>query len=119
MESGTVTPVDLDGFRTAMRAAGVEEIVDTTLEIYVEEAGSLFDDLVEAWRAGDVAGVRAGAHTLKSSSGNIHATGLAEMFAALEAAAETPDEAAIASTMPELQTEFERVMAFLGAQKSG
>ncbi len=35
---GTTPPVDLEGFRSVMREAGVEEIVEDTLEIYLEEA---------------------------------------------------------------------------------
>ncbi len=36
--AGTTPPVDLEGFRSVMREAGVEEIVEDTLEIYLEEA---------------------------------------------------------------------------------
>lgn len=112
----TATPVDLEGFRAAMRLAGVEEVVEPTLEIYVEEAGALFDRIVEASRAGDLEGVRAGAHSLKSSSANIRAHRLAELFGALEGEAQMLDHARVKASLEQLEREFERVMAYLGAE---
>ena len=112
----TATPVDLEGFRAAMRRAGVEEVVEPTLEIYVEEAGVLFDQIVEAARAGDLEVVRAGAHSLKSSSANIRADRLARLFETLEGEAQMLDQDRVSTSLAQLEGEFERVMAYLGAE---
>ncbi len=42
MEPNDNPPVDLDGFRSAMRDIGADEIVELTLAVYMEEAKSLF-----------------------------------------------------------------------------
>ena len=59
-------PVDLDGFRSAMRDVGADEIVEPILAVYMEEAKSLFSSLSAAVSCGDVETICATAHTLKS-----------------------------------------------------
>lgn len=113
MSTARSVPVDIDGFRASMRQAGVEEVVDMTLEVYVEEAARLFADLEEAVAENDTEAARAAAHSLKSSSGNIWAMGVAELFARMELAASQQDQAAVDSTFAELRPEFEQVMSFL------
>ena len=87
MEADTTPPVDLEGFRETMRAAGIEEIVEPTLEIFLQEAQRLFAALSTAVPAGDEETVRSAAHSLKSSAGNIWATRLARVLNELEGAA--------------------------------
>jgi len=106
-------PVDIHGFREAMRAAGVEEIVGPTLSVYREEARQLFDTLVAAAAAWDAEGVRAAAHALKSSSGNIRAHRASSLFASVEGAASENDLTTVRSTLRALEPEFARVMTFL------
>lgn len=113
MDEDAGPPVDLEGFRSIMRDAGVEEVVDTTVEIYVEEAPEIFDALRAAAESGRLAEVRAQAHSLKSSSGNIRATGLADHMRRLERAATDGDGPRVAESMAAATREFEAVMAYL------
>jgi len=106
-------PVDLEGFRASMRAAGIEEIVEPTLEVYCQEAPVAFERLEDAVARGDVETARAAAHSLKSSSGNIRARQAASMFERLEHAAESEDMEAISASFGELGPEFDRVIRFL------
>jgi HPt (histidine-containing phosphotransfer) domain-containing protein len=113
METSNAPPVDVDGFRDAMRQAGVEEVVDITLEVYAEEASRLFADLYTAVEGGDTETIRAAAHSLKSSSSNIWAHEAARHFATMEAVAAQQDDAGITATFAVLKPEFESVMACL------
>lgn len=113
MQANGSAPVDLEGFRASMRAAGIEEVVEPTLQVYYEEARASFDSLTEAVASGDAETVRATAHSLKSSSGNIWARKAASLFESLEHAAQDRDMDVVASTFGELKPEFDRVVRFL------
>lgn len=119
MQANVNAPVDLEGFRASMRAAGVEEIVDMTVDVYVEEAGRLFAELSSALSQGNLDQVRANAHSLKSSSGNIWAHDLAALFASMEGAAQDQNVGGVQQTYVQLQPEFERVMAYLAEAGAG
>lgn len=112
-------PVDLAGFRETMREAGVEEIVDATLEIYVSEATGLFEALRGAVAAGDTEEVRARAHSLKSSSGNVWAVDLAGLLNQMESAARSGDMSGAAEIFEWVEPEYEAVMAYLAADSGG
>lgn len=109
----TDVPVDLDGFRESMRVAGIEEVVDLTIEIFSDEAPKIFDTLRGAAESGDMDGVRTSAHALKSSAGNIWAGRLAKYLATMEDAAADQNAEQVTSTMTEAGPEFNRVMAYL------
>ena len=113
LNSQSAAPVDIEGFRASMRQAGVEEVVDMTLEVYVEEATRLFTDLSEAVDERDTDTIRAAAHSLKSSSGNIWALQAAELFRRMEDAAAQQDQASVDEVFALLRPEFESVMAYL------
>ena len=88
---GSTPPVDLEGFRAVMREAGVEEIVEEILDLFLQQAGTTFRDL-EAARAGnDIEGMGAAAHSLRSASLNIRATGLGDLLNRLEMTTERGD----------------------------
>ena len=106
-------PVDLEGFRTLMREAGVEEVADATVEIYLSEAPRIFGQVEEAVRSGDPEAARRAAHSLKSASGNIRAARLADLLQAMEASGKAGDLAGVQGAFPALQAEFRSVMAYL------
>ena len=106
-----VVPVDLAGFRAMMADAGVEEIVDTTLVIYLEESPRVFASLESAVRSRDVEGVRRAAHSLKSSSANIRANRLAGLLQAMEHLGQAGDAVGAGAALPELSAEFAAVVA--------
>ncbi len=112
-------PVNLAGFRATMREAGVEEIVDETLEIYVREAQVIYANLSSALLAADVDAVRSNAHSLKSSSGNIWATRLVGLLDELEVAARDGDLAKATELFAPVKPEYESVMAYLAGLEAG
>jgi two-component system, sensor histidine kinase and response regulator len=111
-------PVDLEGFRALMRDAGVEEVVDTTVDIYMEESPVIFAALEAAVTAGDSDGARRRAHSLKSSSGNIRANRLYQLLQAMEMLGRDADPEGARSALPELRAEFDAVMAYLHKGKA-
>ena len=109
----TTPPVDLEGFRSVMREAGVEEIVEDTLEIFLQQAETTFREL-EAARAGnDTEGMGAAAHSLKSASSNIWATSLAGLLQTLETAAASGDLNGAIEVFEEVRPAYMAVMSYL------
>lgn len=113
MDTNGAAPVDLEGFRSSMRAAGIEEIVEPTLQVYLEEARSTFDALSDAVQRRDAEAARAAAHSLKSASGNIWAQNAAALFEDLEHQAQDGDLDGVTATFGEVRPEFDRVVAYL------
>ncbi|GMV04713.1 MAG: hypothetical protein AMXMBFR53_09930 [Gemmatimonadota bacterium] len=111
-------PVDLEGFRAVMREAGVEDVVDTTLEIYIGDAPGIFASIAAAVEAGDAETVRKAAHSLKSASGNIRANRLYEMLQAMESTGKAGDVEGVRAAFPGLKGEFDAVMDFLRTPRS-
>jgi HPt (histidine-containing phosphotransfer) domain-containing protein len=101
-----------------MREAGVEGVVDTTLDIYLEESPVIFAALEAAVGAGDSDGTRGRAHSLKSSSGNIRANRLYHLLQAMEALGRDGDVEGARSALAELREEFDAVMAYLRKGKA-
>jgi PAS domain S-box-containing protein len=110
-------PVDLDGFRSVMREAGVEEVVGVTLDVYLTEAPQLFSGLEGAVEKGEAEEVRRAAHSLKSASGNIRAKRLAELLQRMEdhGGGGEVEQARIA--MAALRDEYEAVIRYLRADR--
>jgi len=115
METGQPgsSPLDLEGFRSAMREVGVEEIVEPTLHVFVSEAAAIFDTLMAAVAEGDSESVRTAAHSLKSSSANVRATELAELLELVEAAATKGDMEEVRRLSEPIGAEYRAVIAFL------
>jgi len=110
-------PVDLEGFRALMREAGVEDVVDTTVAIYLEESPKIFAQIETAVASGDAEAVRRAAHSLKSASGSIHAKRLYELLQGMEALGRAGDLAGVRDAIVELRAEFAAVMSYLGAAR--
>ena len=102
-----------------MEAAGIGEVVDVTIGVYLDEAVILFQQLVAAVGAEDLSTVEARAHTLKSSSANIWARDLSAMFAGVEGAAREGANDAVADALGPLRTEFEGVVGYLRDTRAG
>ena len=113
MEPNGNPAVDLDGFRSAMRDVGADEIVEQILAVYVEEAKNLFSSLSGAISSGDLETIRARAHTLKSSSANIWASDLAGLLQHLEIAAQEGDLSEATELFDRVKPLFEAVIAYL------
>lgn len=89
--SENAMPVDLEGFRAAMREAGVEGAVDEILNVFIADAPERFAALESAFDAGDATEVAKAAHAFKSAAGSIHAQPLADALNETEAAAKVGD----------------------------
>jgi CheY-like chemotaxis protein/HPt (histidine-containing phosphotransfer) domain-containing protein len=112
MNEGT-PPVDIEAFRSMMREGGIEEIVESTLEMYREESEPTFAALKDAVASGDAEGIQRSAHALKSSSGTIRADRLAELLRRLEALGSSGDVDGAADLLPDVAREYHAVMDFL------
>lgn len=113
-ESDTAQPpVDLDAFREEMRAAGIEAIVDSTIETFVQEGVPVLSELNAGVQAGNLKTVRASAHFLKSSAAIIRATRLSKIMEEIELAAAADRRALVEERHPSAQREFARVLAYL------
>jgi signal transduction histidine kinase/CheY-like chemotaxis protein/HPt (histidine-containing phosphotransfer) domain-containing protein len=107
---------------TALDAVVISDLLDTMggefgdlVRVYLEDAPQRLREIEIAADVGDAAGQVGPAHTLKSSSANIGATGLSDLAKGIEHAA----RAGIATTPAEIaagiRPEFERVAVELNA----
>jgi len=112
-EAARPVPVDLEAFRSAMREAGVEEVVPITIGTYLDEAPGKFNTTVDAVQAGDGKAIDRAAHALKSASGAIRADSLAKLLQQLEDAGGEGDIQRAQGLFQAVQKEYERVMAYL------
>ena len=80
-------PVDLDEFRREMREAGVEEAVESILDVFVQSADERIAALTAALAAGQPLEIKRAAHAFKSSAGTLGAKALAALLDEVETAA--------------------------------
>jgi HPt (histidine-containing phosphotransfer) domain-containing protein len=113
----TQPPVDLDEFRSAMRAAGIEDIVEPMLELFVTEAAKGMEQLRSAISAGDLDAVGRVAHSFKSSAGNIRASPLADLLQQLENAAAQGDRARVSRVIGSIETQYAAVVEYLAERR--
>jgi len=114
----TQPPVDLDEFRSAMRAAGIEDIVEPMLDLFVTEAAKGMEQLRAAMAAGDLDTVGRVAHSLKSSAGNIRAKSLADVLQQLETAVAQGDRAIVSSLVGRIETEHAAAVEYLAERRA-
>ena len=116
----TPPPVDLEEFRSAMRAAGIEDIIEPMLELFTTEAAKGMELIARAMAAGDLDALGRAAHSLKSSAGNVRARALADVLQQLEVAATRGDRGASARLIAIAQAEHAAAQQYLAQQrKSG
>ncbi len=111
-------PVDLDGFREAMREAGIESVVESAVRIFLEETPARMADLRSAVEAGDGEAVEQVAHALKSGARNLRAVRFGELLERMEDLGRGGDVSAAAALLPEVEEACERVMEYLEARSS-
>src|SRR5262249_47810929 len=80
---GSLDPAVIEGLKTTMGSAFIVELIDT----FGEDARALIASLRQALASADLAAFRRAAHSLKSTSETLGATGLAAMARELENAA--------------------------------
>ena len=105
--------VDVDGFREMMRDAGIEFIVDQTIDTYLKEAPGRMTGLLEALDQGDARAIATHAHALKGSSGSLQALRIAHLFGEMEAAGKAGDIGAATALRGPVEREWALVQAQL------
>ncbi len=115
--TGAVAPaepaVDVAAFRESMREAGIEFIVDQTIETFLREGPERMVALRAALDASDTRGVASAAHALKGSSGSLHAHRVAALFGDMEAAGKAGDLAGARALREAVEREWGAVVAQL------
>jgi HPt (histidine-containing phosphotransfer) domain-containing protein len=104
------THVDLERFRSDLRDAGVEEMVDALLLTFMEDCSGRFAALEKAAREGDAKAIESAAHAFKSGAGTIRASVLAERLASVEAAAHSGRLESIAALLDQVRDEHVAVL---------
>jgi HPt (histidine-containing phosphotransfer) domain-containing protein len=107
--------VDVERFRADLREAGVEEMIGTLLDTFVEDAPRRFAALEQATKSQDAKAVEAAAHAFKSGAGTIRATSLADLLAQVETAARTGRLDIVSDLLETIRYEYLVVMGELEA----
>jgi signal transduction histidine kinase/DNA-binding response OmpR family regulator/HPt (histidine-containing phosphotransfer) domain-containing protein len=102
--AGVIDRETFDRLAQSMGGAFVAELVDT----FVEDAGELTAQLPTALTRGDVDGFRRAAHSLKSTSESLGATGLAALARELEAIARTGSLDGVGERLGPVAAEYAR-----------
>jgi CheY-like chemotaxis protein len=97
----------------SLEASSGKKIVARILEVFLKSAYELKETLCEALRAEDWRCVTQAAHTLKSSSANVGATGLSVLCKNLEMLARDGEVCSPADHAIRIEREYERVVAEL------
>ena len=79
--------VDVERFRSDLREADIEEMVNTLLVTFLEDSPGRLTTLEHAVESRDVTAIQTAAHAFKSGAGTIRATHLAELLQAAEQSA--------------------------------
>jgi HPt (histidine-containing phosphotransfer) domain-containing protein len=107
--------VDLARLRFDLREAGVEEIIGTLLQTFVEDAPARFAALERAVKEGNAKAVESAAHAFKSGAGTVHATLLAEDLGQAEASGRTGNLESITGLLERIRHEYLAVVSELVA----
>src|SRR5689334_2490389 len=108
---GEVDAEVIGALSAALGDEGAVEIVQLYLDALEPERARL----EEAFARGDAKGIRASAHDLKSTSGTVGATSVAEALSQIERLAAAGDVAAIAPLVPSLAPRLRSVRESLEA----
>jgi two-component system sensor histidine kinase/response regulator len=94
---------------------GGNEFLKRIITLYLSNASTLLQSLEQAWATGELDGIRAASHTLKSSSNQVGAHGLAELCreVEIEARSHRYDVSGIALAL--IKQEFTNTHAALGS----
>ncbi len=94
---------------------GGSDLLSELVEIYRADVPSLIDAMRDAITSGDATALRQAAHTLKGSSANLGAEGLAEIAGRLELIGRAGGTAGTTALLAHFEAEYERVCAAFDA----
>lgn len=108
-------PIDhavLDAIRS-LQLPDSNDLVGQIVRTYIDDSADLMQILAEAVRDSDCERVRAAAHSLKSSSGNVGAKQVVDLARRLEMVGKEDEPSAFEALFVELQIELSRAVAEL------
>jgi CheY-like chemotaxis protein len=83
-----------------------KELLRQVIKTYLDNAGRLMQTLENAWNAGDLKAIQMTSHTLKSSSAQVGANDLADLFRNVENDARSQRYDASGQTLASIQNQF-------------
>ncbi|WP_280151232.1 PAS domain-containing hybrid sensor histidine kinase/response regulator [Piscinibacter sp. XHJ-5] len=115
LPAGTETVLDADALERLreLDPKGENQLLSRVITAFEASAARLLPQLQDARRAGDAAGIRHVAHTLKSSSASIGAMKLSQLCAEIEAKIRTDRLENVDARVEELSAEVEIVLQAL------
>jgi CheY-like chemotaxis protein len=102
----------------ALQRPGAPDLVGKVIALYLDSAGKLTEQIRSAVAARDPDALRLAAHALKSSSGNVGATGLVAIAQELEALGREKQLDAARPLVSRMTDEYQRVVNALKARRS-
>ena len=108
-----VSPVDLEGFRSALREGGVEEVLEDIITEFLKDAPGRMAAVEEAAANEDVNGIERAAHAFKSAAGTIRATSLAEALRQTEAAGHSGNATVPIELLERLRSAYVATISYL------
>jgi signal transduction histidine kinase/DNA-binding response OmpR family regulator len=116
--AGSPQPIDASVLENIAKLGGGDELVDRIVRIYLADSSERLTALRAAAGRGDQAEVARAAHSLKSSSANVGAAGLAALCRRLELAGRAGTLPQEADLLAEVESEYSAVAAHLSARRS-
>jgi HPt (histidine-containing phosphotransfer) domain-containing protein len=101
---------------TALQTSEKPDLVAQVINLYLVESPKLIEKLKQAAGASDAVEIANTAHTLRSSSANLGATGLTRLCGDIEASARAAVTDGASERVAEVETEFGNVQAALTAE---
>jgi HPt (histidine-containing phosphotransfer) domain-containing protein len=105
--------VDVERLREDLREGGIEEMVGTLLETFVQDCPGRLAALELAVLSGSAEAVRSAAHAFKSGAGTIRATFLADRLQEMEAAGKANELTRTGALMETIRAEHLAVLCEL------
>ncbi|MDH3337205.1 MAG: Hpt domain-containing protein, partial [Gammaproteobacteria bacterium] len=102
----------LDGL-SRLQQPGAPSILRRIVDLYLESSRELKNRLRDAVESANAASLREVAHTLKSSSANVGALGLADLCRRLEVMGREADLSDVSTVHARFEAEYERVVTAL------
>ena len=96
-----------------LQRPGKEDLLSKVAQVYFDKTPELIEQMVVAAEAGDLDGVKASAHSLKSSSAYLGADGLSDKCRHIESAAANGDAASIVKLSHAIAAEYDAVVVEL------
>ncbi len=87
-----------------IKSFGGEDLIQQMCSLFIENAPKRVEDILQGWETKDFTRIEKGAHSLKSSSGNLGAMVLMELCQEIETLAERSNEGSLAALIPKINS---------------